>query len=185
MTETNASGSVISDHLGALAAAALVGAVVATVVVVLLGPLEPLVGDEPPIRVRNGSVDLQIGGAWESVGGDKKDWKVKGEPVRDGNDYEVIVGGATPTECPSTTAMGNPVTFTVKEGNNVVGSIVVRATGNKTRVRSEKDLAQKLDQLISQEGDALYISAIAVGSGGPLCTFTAKNTNLRVALLDP
>ena len=184
MPETNATGSVISDHLGALAAAALVGAVVATIGVILLGPLQPI-GDEPPIRVRNGSVDLQVGSAWESVNGDPKNWKIKGEPPRDGNDYEVIVGGASSTECPNTTATGNPVTFTVKEGNNVVGSIVVRATGNKTRVRSDKDLTQSVDRLISHVGSGPFISEIAVGSSGALCTFTAKNPNLKVALLDP
>lgn len=185
MPETNATGSLISDHLGALTAAALVGAVIATVVVITLGPMQPL-GDEPPIRVRNGSVDLQLqaGGKWESNGGDKKNWKIKGEPDRDSNQYDVVVYGANSSTCANGSTTGNPVIFTVMEGTSVVGTIEVRAAGNKTRVKSDKDLGQSVDELISHSGNERFISDVTVGSNS-VCKLTAKNAGLRVLLLEP
>lgn len=187
MTQTNAGGSVLSEHPVELAVAAAVGAVVAAIVVVsLLGGVRS-VSDEPPIRVRNGSVDMRLqGGQWAQVSNnDKKNWKIDGEPDRGRDDFEVHIWGAAAAQCADSITSGNPVTFTVQNGTSGgQDKIEIKSTGRKTRVKVDNNDLADDDNLINLAGDGWFIREIKVGNAVK-CTLSQKSATLRVALLDP
>ena len=168
------------DNPVPIATAALVGGLVGFG----LGVWMPTAsGDEAPIRVKNGSIELHLlsaGAEWDEDG-DRKNWKLKGDPERNGNDYEVIAAPTNSASCTNgLSATGNPVTFTDNEG----ATIEIRSTGRKTKVKSRDDLTKATNQLITQASTTRFIREIKVGND-VLCTFSAKDTRLRVVLIDP
>ena len=184
MTQTDeGSGSTFSgwfDKPVAIATAAFVGGLVGFTIGILIPTAS---GDEAPIRVKNGSIELHLLSAaaeWNEDG-DRKNWKVKGDPQRNGNDYEVIAAPTNSASCTTgLSATGNPVTFTDNEG----GTIEIRATGRKTKIKSRDDLTKSTAQMIAQATATRFIREIRVGNT-VLCTFSAKDTALRVVLIDP
>jgi hypothetical protein len=183
MTQTDqgsGSNSGWFDNPVPIATAAVVGILVGFTIGILIPTAS---GDEAPIRVKNGSIELHLLSAsagWDEDG-DRKNWKVKGDPERNGNDYEVIAAPTNSASCTNgLSATGNPVAFTDNDG----ATIEIRSTGRKTKVKSRDELTRPTDQMIAQANAARFIREIKVGNT-VLCTFSAKDTGLRVVLIDP
>ena len=129
------------DRPLATAGVAFIGIVAAAAMACSQG-LRPIAsGDEPPIRVKNGSVELQLlhkTHEWQSVNAsDRKNWKIKDEPARNNDDYEVIVAPSNQSSCSNgvLVATGNPVELTTTGGK-----IEIKSTGRKTKIKSDPDL---------------------------------------------
>jgi hypothetical protein len=140
-------------------------------------------GDEPPIRVRNGSVDLQLlhrSGEWENVG-DRKNWKVKNDPERSKEIYEVIVSPTDAARCNKLLGSGDTVTITTGTGAQT-NEIQLKLTGKKTKIKSRVDLSSTAD-LLRDSTAGTFISKIEVGD--LTCNFSSPDANLRVVLMDP
>ena len=166
------------------AAAALLGAW-------LIGAFDaaPLAGDEPPIRVRNGSIELQLlhpSHKYEEADGstDKKNWRIETEPPRHSNDVTVLVLPSNFSSCPGGfVASGNKVEFFYNTGKK----ITVQSNGSK-RIRVKGDDA--LDnpsgnrQLLRYDVAGVYIQRIDIGSHAKFCEFSAADSNLQVVVLD-
>src|SRR4029453_1906746 len=144
-------------------------------------------GEEPPIRVRNGSVEMQLvhkNGEWEpQSAGDRKNWKVKGEPERGKPEYEVIVVPTDRGNCMGPLVLtADGVKITTKNGG-ATNSIDIKLTNKKTKIKSGNvDLASSAD-VLSEAGSA-FISKIEVGNS-LVCEFGSPDPGLRVVLMDP
>ena len=165
-------------------AAAMAVAIVALVVATMACARrqEFLAGDEAPIRVRNGSIELQLlhgSQEWESVN-DRKNWKVKNEPQRQRDAYEVTVAPSDASSCTNGVfvATGDTVEITTS-----AGSIQLKLTGRKTRVRSSDVDLEGRGSLLRDPAQGSHIRKIVVGDLA--CTFDSKDEKLRVIIMDP
>jgi hypothetical protein len=135
--------------------------------------------DEPPIRVRGGSIHIDLlGGGFEfeeDSQRDKKNWKIKRDPPRGRAEYTVAVYS---TVCVKPAFLTSKLEF-VYSGGQVVEFFI---TGNKTRIKAAKDLAQPQDDRL-EYGASGYITAITAG-GQSVCSFKDSDPSLRVYLLD-
>jgi hypothetical protein len=138
-------------------------------------------GDEAPIRVRNGSIDLELyqGKKWTDDG-DKKHWKPK-TGTRHSNSYEILIAPSNAANCPGgLTVAGQTVHFGYSDGT----TIDLTPQGNKTKVTSSADLEKSSDEgTISYKGNG-YISLVRVDSTN-VCTFSANDSKLSIVLIDP
>lgn len=138
--------------------------------------------DEPPIRVRGGSIviDLLGGGEFEEHGPrDKKNWKIVGDPPRERSNYTVAIVSSAET-CPSRIVTDVPkVTVTYSDGQWVQFA----AAGNGTKITTMNAIDHEVpaERRRLRYGAEGYIQNIDVGSP---CTFSAADPNLRVYLLD-
>jgi hypothetical protein len=138
-------------------------------------------GDEAPIRVRNGSIDLELyGGKKWNEDGDKKHWKLK-TGTRHSNNYGVYIAPSDANNCPGgLNVTGQNVRFGYSDGT----FIDLKSQGNKTKVNSTADLEVSSDQgTISYKGNG-YISLVRVDSTD-VCRFTANDPKLSAVLIDP
>lgn len=171
------------------------GAVVLGAAVALLGAwalgafdAEPLAGDEPPIRVRNGSIELQLlhlTHKFEEADGstDKKNWRIEGEPARHRNDVTVLLLPSNFKQCKGFVESGNKIEFYYSSGKK----ITVQSNGSKRiRVKGDDELQNPSGnrQLLRYDAGDAYIQSIDVGSQKDFCTFDAKDSNLQVFILD-
>jgi hypothetical protein len=161
-----------------LGIAALGGALIgAGVVYVLTGT-----GDEAPIRVKHGSVDFELaykGAEWQHVSGQQQ-WKIRsGHRNTDG--YHVLIAPTNAAACTGgVAAKGNPVQFVFSDNHTVT----VRSQGKKTFVEPDQGLTRSQDKMtLSYTSGSAYISSITVGAS-KLCTFTAPDPGLAIAMLD-
>lgn len=145
----------------AVGAAALLGALVWNLI---------LAGDEPPIRVKGGSIEMDIvhnSKQWRQHGSKKK-WKLS-SGGRDKDAYLVYVA-TTPnnaSKCTKNVITGYEVVFTHNDGK----SVAFKSESKKTFVTSPEDLdtidADKRKLAYVKEG---YIATIKV-DGTAVCTF--------------
>lgn len=170
--------------------AVLLGGALALLGAWLIGAFDaaPLAGDEPPIRVRNGSIELQLlhpTHKFEEADGstDKKNWRIETEPSRQSNDVTVLVLPSDFNNCKGGfVESGNKVEFVYSTGNR----ITVQSNGSKKiRVKGQDPLENPSGnrQLLRYDVAGVYIQSIDVGSKN-LCTFTAADSNLQVIILD-
>jgi hypothetical protein len=139
-------------------------------------------GDEPPIRVKNGSLDLDLpkgSGAWEKDP-DAKHWKIAGNKEKKSTDFTVaLFPDPGKTNCTFTTATGSSVVITYSDSTTVTLEI----KNKKTKVTATGDLStSQNDELLRYPGPANgYIKDITVGSSS-MCTFSSAS-ELSVALI--
>jgi hypothetical protein len=135
--------------------------------------------DEAPIRVKNGSLDMQImsaGQEWQASGS-SGNWTVRnGALSRD--QYDVTVASRTGATCgPSVTATGGDIVFTYQTDSGPK-EIRLQAASRKTTVKPGNGVTMTLvnPQLLSYRPSGTgYLKQIAVGSGANpavLCSFT-------------
>jgi hypothetical protein len=180
--------SVWTERPGAAAVVAAVGGLIAAVAVACGVQQRLLSGDEPPIRVKNGSIELQLlhrSGEWDIVSvSDKKNWKVKGEPQRGKELYEVIVAPSNASSCTNGVVVGtgDTVQLTTTDGT-VSNSIQIKLTGKKTKIKSNAVDLEATGDLLRDSTANAFITKIEVGS--LVCNFGSKDTGLRVVIMDP
>lgn len=93
-------------------------------------------GDEPPIRVKGGSMEFQLLSTtmyWKSLG--SRQWKIS-NGTRANAYYQASIVVQSSTKCPSQEKKGETVTVTHSDG----AWVELKATGNHTRLRSSVDL---------------------------------------------
>jgi hypothetical protein len=139
-------------------------------------------GDEPPIRVRNGSIELEVvhkSRYWKEVGSGGTHWKInRGE--RNSDSYWMYLAPTNTTHCNAAKASGGVIRFILSDDSWVE----VKSQNNKTHVTSNKSLTRSDDRKFLRYGDgALYIKLIQL-DGSNQCTFAAKDANLHSLLTE-
>ena len=184
MTQTTESG-----YSGAaLTAAAVAGALLgAAITVATIDKIKPL-SDEAPIRVKNGSIELEFltGKEWEPVGSDGKDWKVKGNHKKTSDIYRLLVANSQGT-CKLNDVKSATIRFTYSNNNKVDVTLDQR----KIRVHSDNAMTAagsilRYEQPSGTQPSPGYIQSIDImdpGNTQNVCTFTAVDPMLWTLLL--
>lgn len=140
-------------------------------------------GDEPPIRVKNGSLDLWLlsnRGQWKQDG-NSRNWMGPGRRKKDDLDIIVAVGDGATCKAPLDRT-GRKLEVHYSDSTEVD----LQSTGNHTKVTSSKDLApgnRMLQLLTYQGGPDDYISSIVL-DGATVCTFASKQQFHGLVVLD-
>ena len=141
-------------------------------------------GDEPPIRVKGGSVRIEMAAKknsnkWDTVSNVK--WKFK-NGKRENDTYEVVVGMLPGAEYKNGTyATGKKVRATYSDN----AWVEFESSGKLTTVTTSTAFVQPEDMVLEHEaiGGQGFINSVSV-DGQPLCTFTAKEQLGAIVLLD-
>ena len=144
-------------------------------------------GDEPPIRVRHGSVVLDLLAQTRKFektnAGDKKNWRIQGEPERGKEEYLII---AMPSSISSTTfpngifAFGKHVRIFYKGASE----ITISAPGKKTKIKGDHDFDQPSGQSIKPDVSGDFIQQIRVDGNLFYHSGGVEDPVLQVLLLD-
>jgi hypothetical protein len=155
-----------TDHPVAIAAAAVTGAAILGVALYFFYDT----GDEPPIRVKNGSLELQLitnNKHWKE-NPDLKHWKISGGH-RSKDPLDVTIAVNSGANCALQATTGNALTVNYSNGTK----IDVHATGKKSYVDASADLSLSTDRrLLTYTGEG-FISSVVL-DGNTMCTFTSK-----------
>lgn len=159
------------DHTGATLAAAAAGAVAgAAAAELFLKAGIKSAGDEAPIRVRNGTLEIKLldddqdfeedNGSGPSNG---KKWKFKGKLSRKHNDYVVILLPGHLDKCPKgLIAVGKKIDVEYVDGQKVH----FKAPGNKTKIDAKHALEPSFIEngLLTYGAGGGYITKVTVDS---------------------
>ena len=180
-TESPSIGEVWSENPLATAAAIGLGIVIGAGAVIGFD-LIMATGDEPPIRVRNGSIELEVlhkSAYWKQVGSDGTHWKIN-QGTRLSDKYWMYLAPTNSADCNAAKANGNVIRFVLSDDSWVQ----VESHNNKTDVTSDKVLTRSADKKFLRYGpEGLYIKAIRL-DGSDRCTFGAKDANLHSLLTE-
>lgn len=138
-------------------------------------------GDEPPIRVRHGSMRIQLlhrqmTRRFVQMGGPRK-WTIDGSADRGRDEFIVVV------------LPDDPNKIVVREAVNVVivysddKYVHFKSTGRKTRVTGERDLQRNTDQEIKYNGFGGYIARVEL-DGDLVYESDMADPMLQILLLD-
>ena len=142
-------------------------------------------GDEPPIRVRNGSIELEVLHKSRHWTGSGNPWKIN-QGSRLSNKYWMYLAPTDPAHCKNNTKLnGDVILFILSDDKPEAPSWVqVKSTGNKTEVTSSKTLTRSADKKILSYGAAgLFIKTIKM-DGSEYCTFGEKDKDLHSLLTE-
>jgi len=150
-------------------------------------------GDEPPIRVKNGSIDLELVSTkskkheWETPTQGK--WHIKNEPTRLRNTYLVLVAPTIVTPkspCNKLSVVADSATIEFTDGTKSYDLTFTAHDGTKLTSTLDSKLTltpDSSDASVLKGGDKNgFISSIMAKD--LTCTFTAKDDALQVVLLD-
>jgi len=166
------------QHPLAMSVAAGVGLAVGVLLTFSALSVSSGAGDEPPIRVKNGSLDLDLpkgSGTWEKDS-DAKHWKIAGNKTKKSADFTVALFPAPGKSCPATTATASSVVITYSDGTTV--TLDIKNKGTKVTATGDLSTSQN-DELLSYTASG-FIKDITVGSS--MCSFNSS-TELSVALI--
>ena len=141
--------------------------------------------DEAPIRVRNGSVDMQIVSGSQKWENDNGEWKIK-NTKRFKEEFEVTVAVRSGADCaPSHVATGAAVVVTFSDDTKVT----FLSAGKRTRIKPSAGSLQKVNdqQLRYGTSGAGHIKQVAVGTPGsptPICTFAQREQLDHIVILN-
>lgn len=150
-------------------------------------------GDEPPIRVKNGSIELQVLGndKWDDKESTKH-WKMKGDKERSQTSIHL-------TAAYSDATLGCPVTASNERVHLVYNDetyVTVDASSKKTHITAKDPSRLKLqvtvggkDKVLEYNGVGGYIKRIVLGGtvpddGTKFCEFGNKDQLIHLLLLD-
>jgi hypothetical protein len=184
MTDSDNGSSIFDtwadDPLAAGVAAAL-GAVAGAAIASSFQLTATLSGDEPPIRVRHGSMRIQLLQRKQTrkfvPDGNPKKWKVDGKADRAKEAYLVVVLSDDPTQI--VVVPGNNVVIVYSDGKWVH----FKATGHKTRITAERDLQLHTDQELKYNGSGGHIAKVEV-DGDLVYDSQGLDPALQIVLLD-
>jgi hypothetical protein len=178
------------DHRFAITVAALGGALILGTGILLIQKLVGETGDEPPIRVKNGSLELRLETAhhnWQK-GADARHWEIKNKPQRGNAQFAVTVAvtPGTGASCTAQALSGDSVAVTYNNGSGKMTTVTIKTDGDRhSQVESSEDLTvgpNSKDRLLLY-GATGFISGILVGST-PMCTFTDAKQLTNLVILD-
>jgi hypothetical protein len=181
-SETTTGGSTTSSTT--LVTVAIGGAIVGAALAGVLY-FSSAAGDEPPIWVKNGSIDIELlhnSKEWREDG-NRANWKIS-KGTRGKDVYQVLIAPSNAASCSGDLQpMAGTITFEYSETGST--RIELSAAGKHTHVRvvPPQDLNLSADKRTLSLGTLSgYITKIQAGQ--TTCTFTAKDPGLAVALLD-
>ena len=139
-------------------------------------------GDEPPIRVKGGSVHLDVlssTAVWKQQGPSGKKWMLHASGPRGKEEYDVSIIASSPN-CAEKSPSGRLVRIEFTEGK-VIRWVELQAPGKRTKVTDASDplTLTNADRRLSLSGSG-YISKIIVD--GSVCEFSSAD-ELDYALL--
>ena len=172
--------SIFADHAGLLTVSLLaIGAAIGAAIV--LGGSS---SDEAPIRVKNGSLEIEIMSGSQEWADQAGDWHIDGaEKFRE--EYEVTVAPRPDATCaPSKVASGANVQLTYSDGR----VITLRSQGKKTKIQ-HSNVIQKVapNRLRYAATGSGFIREVAVRGGGApsvICTFTRPDQLDHIIILN-
>ena len=140
-------------------------------------------GDEPPIRVRGGSMHLDLLTEGDrdfekDNPNDKKKWHIKDSPNRDRNNFIVVVVSAN-AGCNGKVVSAGKVDVVYSDGQ----SVEFKSNNNHTKITAQNDLDQPAAKSLRYAVNGGFISAVKVDNQN-LCTFGASDATLQIFLLD-
>jgi hypothetical protein len=143
--------------------------------------------DEAPIRVRHGSVDVElldpVQEFVERGSSGKKKWKIKNDPPRKKAKYDVIALPSDCAKCPNGLILtGAPVVFTIDASGTSL-DIVFEASSNKTRIDADDALSHDPNVNPRLLSAANFITKVVVDTK-TLYENTQKDSKLQILLLD-
>ena len=161
--------------------AAGVGIVVGALAYAILQPT--VSGDEAPIRVKNGSLRMELLHKTQKFKdkpqSQKKEWNIDGGNKGSANFEVYFAASQDQGGCAVRKAAGPTVVITMSDGNTVTLSV----SGNKTQIVAANALNNTNDDRLLEYGAATaYVSSIAVG--GQTCALNAKDNGLSVVMID-
>lgn len=138
--------------------------------------------DEPPIRVKNGTMELWLlshSDGWIRDG-NSRNWKLHGRRTKDDLDIMIAVGSGATCTAPLDRS-GRKLEVHYSDSTEVD----LQSTGNHTKVTASKDLTMRdgAPQLLTYGGPTDYISSIVM-DGKTICTFTAADQLHSLVVLD-
>ena len=140
--------------------------------------------DEPPIRVKGGSIEMDVihdTKQWRKHNNSNRKWNLS-SGTRDSNKYLVYVGttAGNCTKCTSSVHVGGVVVFHHNDGTKVT----IKSEQKHTFVTSTADLDTPTvgNRKLEYTG-AGYISSIEI-DGNTVCTFTNSNQLHSVLLTE-
>jgi hypothetical protein len=149
-------------------------------------------GDEPPIRVRNGSLEIELLQAtkvFEEEPGSAepgKIWQIK-DSERERNRFLVVIASSN-QQCLGVVGSGNKVDIVYSDGQALDIQAIGSGGNPRTKIKARGDaLRNPTGQLLTHAGaSGGYISEVRVSGGGQptTCTFTSRDPTLQIFLLD-
>jgi ketosteroid isomerase-like protein len=142
-------------------------------------------GDEPPIRVRHGSIILEVVHSdveWRQIGSDQKHWKLS-RGTRQSDRYQLYLAPSDPTHCQNTTQTAADVLRFVLDDNPTMW-IEVKSVGRKTDVTSSIPLELSANEReLSFGGTGNFVTSIVL-DGTARCSFAAKDPGLHTFITE-
>ena len=143
--------------------------------------------DEAPIRVRHGSVDIELlhqAQEFDERGSSgKKKWKVKSGPPRKKAKYDAIALPSDCSKCPNGLILtGTPVIFTIDAPGGSI-DIVFDASSNKTWIDADDALSHDPNVNPRLLSLANHITKVVVDTK-TLYEHNQKDPQLQILLLD-
>lgn len=170
------------DHPRAVLVAAALGILIGAGVIFLLRVAADT-GDEPPIRVKNGSLELHLVstyGTWTATG---NHWKTSG--TRAHNALQLTVATRGKANCSSYTVAANllVITYADTSGNDLM-KVEIQSTGNHSKVTPSQPMSVSTsDPTVLAYGSAGFIKSIEA-DGTSMCTFSAASQLDHLLILD-
>ena len=128
-------------------------------------------GDEPPIRVKNSSLDLELMTSkqkWQQKGS-PREWKITGKP-RSKDELDVEIVPANGVNCAIQSKTGTLLRVTYSTGTTVD----LNSVKKHTQVLASADLVLSANSRVLSYKSAGYISEITL-DGTSMCTFKSAN----------
>ena len=168
---------VVTAALVGLAVGAAIGVVITT-----------SAGDEAPIKVKNGSVDVEVlhtSQELEDENNDGKDWKFKGNVSHRSEEFEVYFASGS-ADCKLQMAAGKKVQVKTLADNGTVGQIDITSPGGKTKIKSREKLDRISGRLLKDQAAGVHVTSVDVYDSNPnqtpLCRVN-KGDSLSVILV--
>src|SRR5687767_12698477 len=199
MTQTFSKGSnrTSGNRWGVVAAVVGVAIVLGLLNACTRQPIGTLTGDEPPIRVKGGSVEIEL--AWNTHQFDEepnttepgKNWVVK-DAKRQRNRFLVVIVSNN-SNCNGVVRRGNKVDLEYSDGQKIDFQIIGGPDNTvRTKIKGQPNVLTKVSDQLLRYGvpnepspTAEYISKVTVGGGGQPepCTF-GRNDKPQIFILD-
>jgi hypothetical protein len=203
---TTAAGAVTSaphdsywDHPVAITVAAVAGAAALFGILYLAGGFAVAdTGDEPPIRVKNGSVDFYLATSKDrwNQGADTKHWKISGGK-RAKDQLDVVIAVNAGAICNAQSGTGDQVTLVYDNGNGTTTNISIATDPENPKQKHSGVFGAelKLSTVLLDKNRLLtygdptnqkgYISRILLDDGNPpMCTFTDRKQLAELVIMD-
>ena len=171
--------AVWAEHPRAFLVAVALGILVSIGVIVLLRVLADT-GDEPPIRVKNGSLELHLlyqNATWTNAG---NHWKTSGTRRQDLLQLTVATRGKANCTAYTVSAIDLEITYADPSGNDLM-KVDIKSTGNHSKVTPSQPMSASGSVL--SYPTAGFIKSI-VADGTTMCTFTTANQLDHLVILD-